>query len=545
VKDLLNRFMRSIPGGRGQGPDDPDRLAREVVRLHEEGRYRQAQDSARRLVEVQRGRLGPHHPDYASALTNLALLIQTRGDLDAAEPLLREALGVRKDALGERDPQYAAGLSRVADLLLLRGDLDAAEPLMRQALEVHKEALGEHHPDYASGLTGLALLLHRRGDGEAAEPLLRQALEVRRESLGDRHPMVASALGNVGLVLQGRGDPAGAEAHFRQALEIRRESLGERHPDYAASLSHLGTLLYERGDHGPAEPLLRQAVSVRKDALGPRHPDVLADLRTLEAIVQARPTLLLNGPGGPAPAEDPIPAFASDRALEQLGRGPREIAAEARGLAETFARVGAALAHAAQGMQHGLPPLFPMLNDAAACHNAFVALHQEASRRAEALGLAPSASSLLSLPELAALMDLVGQTEDEFARRAAVLRQATGVIDRVLSLRHRVPSESLMLIDCHEPASSLRAALAVARVSDELPDEATRLADGSHPFAALARLAGQDADLGDDDWHRLHAEVAAHFGRPLAAAAVRGRLTTTPAQERVGSRNGTPPQTTR
>jgi hypothetical protein len=350
-------------------------------------------------------------------------------------------------------------------------------------------------------------------------------LRIRREALGDRHPMVATAIGNVGLVLQRLGDLSAAEPLLREALEIRLEALGAHHPDYGASLSHLGSLLLERHDHAAAEPLLRQAVTIRREALGPSHPDVLADLQALEAIPQGRclPTVVAV-PRGPAPEVVAIPAAASDRALEQLARGPREIADEARRMAETFGRVAVAMAHAARGMQLGHPPDMRVLNDAAVCHNAYAALRDEALHRADALGLAPAEGTSLALADLAALMDRVARLEEEIPRRAAALSRAMAALDRVLSLRHRVPSESPLLRTCREAASALRPALAAARLAEGLPDDASLLASGAHPLAALVRLVDSGDSLGDEDWSHLHHVVRDAFGRPLAAAAIRGRL---------------------
>ena len=91
------------------------------------------------LAEVARCTgVGEHHPDYASALIQLALLLIMHGDPTEAEPLLRQALEVRKETLGDRHPDYATCLSSLAGLLWARGDLNGAEPLLQQALEIRR-----------------------------------------------------------------------------------------------------------------------------------------------------------------------------------------------------------------------------------------------------------------------------------------------------------------------------------------------------------------------------------------------------------------------
>ncbi|MFL6417733.1 MAG: tetratricopeptide repeat protein [Bryobacteraceae bacterium] len=48
--------------------------------------------------------LGPDHPDVATGLNNLAVLLQAKGDYAAAEPLYRRALAIDEKALGPNHP---------------------------------------------------------------------------------------------------------------------------------------------------------------------------------------------------------------------------------------------------------------------------------------------------------------------------------------------------------------------------------------------------------------------------------------------------------
>ena len=100
--------------------EEAHRLRREAVDFYAEGRYVEAIEAARRLTQIQRALIGPHHPDLATGLTNLALLLQTQGDWDAAEPLHREALAIRKSALGERHPDYIASFQSLRHLMQSR-----------------------------------------------------------------------------------------------------------------------------------------------------------------------------------------------------------------------------------------------------------------------------------------------------------------------------------------------------------------------------------------------------------------------------------------
>src|SRR4051812_40597846 len=72
-----------------------------------EGREHEAVANARHRLELQRQAVGERHPEFATGLNQLALLLIMHGDPEHAEPLLREALAIRKDVLGEHHPDYA------------------------------------------------------------------------------------------------------------------------------------------------------------------------------------------------------------------------------------------------------------------------------------------------------------------------------------------------------------------------------------------------------------------------------------------------------
>src|SRR5215218_10625412 len=148
-----------------------DRLNHAAGGAVAEGREHEAVANARHRLELQKQAVGERHPEYATGLNQLALLLIMHGDPDRAEPLLTQALEIRKDALGENHPDYATNLSSLAGLLWARGDLDGAEPLLRQALEIRWEVLGSSHPKSVASLNSLEQLLRAKQDWEGIERL--------------------------------------------------------------------------------------------------------------------------------------------------------------------------------------------------------------------------------------------------------------------------------------------------------------------------------------------------------------------------------------
>lgn len=504
----LLQAVRGLPGARSRST--VERLSYKVMRSYEEGRFREATEAARQLLDVQREELGEDHPDCATALSNLALLLQRQGDLEGAEPLLRKVLAIRKHALGESHPDYATSLNNLGELLSLSEDLDGAEPLLRQALDVRKSVLGETHPDYAVSLSSLALLLNRRGDLVGAESLLSRALDIRREMLGEFHPDFAAGLSNLATLLIDRGELTRAEALLRQALHIRSAALGEDHPDSLATSSNLRRLLQRRSQTSNSEG----------SSAGPRAwtPD--------EEVTAGRGDGF-GSSSDPEPVRDRIPTpIPSEEALEieRDGLAAEEIAArgieELARLTDLFREVGTQLRFAGERMQSGGefpdPAIFRALAD---CQYRLSSLATEIRGLAGSLDVpCPPEDRGDGLREIGTLLAAIRRVQADKARS-----QALAVLDRVLKLRPRSPEDQPALERCQEQARELHRILVASPVS-EPPPVAGQLARGEHPFADLLSLVNDRQTLDGERRADLRRGVAWAFGEPLAERAAEARL---------------------
>ncbi len=160
--------------GTEKAADLLDRLA--SYRHRALGAYAQARRLNERALAIRETPLGADHPDTASSLNNLALLLQDQGDLVGARPLHQRALAIRETALGPDHPATAMSLNNLAMLFKNQGDLTAARPLYERALAIHATALGADHPDTATSLNNLAVLLEAQGDYVGSRPLCERAL---------------------------------------------------------------------------------------------------------------------------------------------------------------------------------------------------------------------------------------------------------------------------------------------------------------------------------------------------------------------------------
>ena len=144
-----------------------------ALALKQLARFAEAEPLYRRALAIDERSYGPDHPDVATDLNNLAVLLQATNRLAEAEPLYRRALAIDERSYGPDHPDVASDLNNLAVLLRATNRLAEAEPLYRRALAIDERSYGPDHPDVAIRLNNLAVLLaghEPAGGGRAALP---------------------------------------------------------------------------------------------------------------------------------------------------------------------------------------------------------------------------------------------------------------------------------------------------------------------------------------------------------------------------------------
>ena len=231
-------------------------------------------------MAIREKALGPKHPEVATDLNNLAVLLMTQGQHAAAEPLYRRSLTIREKALGLEHPEVATSLGNLAELLRTKGQHAAAEALIRRSLTIRKKALGPQHPAVADSLIILAGLLMDQRQYAKADAFYRRSLAIYEKSLGSDHPYVAHSLESLALLLNAQERYAGAEPLYRRSLAIREKTLGPNHPDVATSLTNLAGVLHEQKRYGSVIPILRRSRSIESTWLVRELPLLSDQVRT-------------------------------------------------------------------------------------------------------------------------------------------------------------------------------------------------------------------------------------------------------------------------
>ena len=97
--------------------DVATQLNNQAQSLYTQGKYDEAEQLFRRVLEIDEKDLGQDHPDVAACLNNLALLLKTQGKYIEAEALNRRALSILEKQYGREDPDVASCLNNLASVL--------------------------------------------------------------------------------------------------------------------------------------------------------------------------------------------------------------------------------------------------------------------------------------------------------------------------------------------------------------------------------------------------------------------------------------------
>ena len=104
--------------------------------------YPEAEATYGTVVSMFAGTLGSRHPEYALALTNLALVYERQGRLREALPLLESANNILERSFGREAPILATTLYAYADVMKGLGRKSEAQEFARRAKSIPRPDAG-------------------------------------------------------------------------------------------------------------------------------------------------------------------------------------------------------------------------------------------------------------------------------------------------------------------------------------------------------------------------------------------------------------------
>ena len=195
-------------------------------------------------------------------------------------------------------------------------------------------------------------------------------------------------------------------------------------------------------------------------------------------------------------------------------------------LTERFASLATKLAQAARELQvSGTLPAESLFEELAAAQGEFVDFRSTVLDAAASLSVAlPSMAEVNSLKALEPVVRAVAEAIASEERRAATAearKRALAVLDRVLAISHADDPGFPTLVQCQAKAKELRQTV----MDPKAFETGTAPALETTPaFAALLTLIEGREQLDDERFAALEDSVSQSFGRQLAVAATRGKL---------------------
>jgi DNA-binding XRE family transcriptional regulator len=301
--------------------------------LEETGRWADARDLVRDVLDRRRRVLGQDHPDTLHSAHNLAVYLCLLGELRAARDLAHDTLDRQRRVLGEDHPDTLYTANDLANILRLLGEVRAARDLAQDALNRLRRILGQDHPDTLDCASHLAMILHALGEAQAARDLAHDTLNRQRRVLGEDHPSAMNSANDLADTLRLLGEVRAARDLAQDALNRLRRILGQDHPDTLDCASHLAMILHALGEAQAARDLHQDTLNRQRRVLGEDHPSTLYSAHNLAADLRAL---------GEAQAARDLDQDTLDRRRRILGRDHPDTAASADSLAANLRALGEA-----------------------------------------------------------------------------------------------------------------------------------------------------------------------------------------------------------
>src|SRR5881409_1295742 len=204
-----------------------------------------------------------------------------------------------------------------------------------------------------------------------------------------------------------------------------------------------------------------------------------------------------------------------------------DLAKRLAALSERFTTLAAALAQATRELQAGIVPSEAVVDEITKIRTDFVEVRHRILEAARSLSITvPAISEVDSLRALEPVLQTLVQTIATQEKKAALSEARTRVmtvLDRILTVTHSDGPNFASLVQCLIKAKETRQAAQDPKAFDS--EDAPAFLNSIPAFAALLSIIeGRDA-IDDDKFAVLDEQVTQAFGRTLAVAAARGKLT--------------------
>jgi eukaryotic-like serine/threonine-protein kinase len=157
-------------------------------------RFKPALADFERVLSLQQEHLGNEHPDVASTLNNLGIVLTHLARYEEAVARYDQSLRLHEKLEGSEHPNVAFASHNLAVALRRMGKTMEARAAFERALQIRRKALGINHPESLHSAQALVKLLIAAGELEAAQRLLAEVKETRSLMSGADSPEMLAVL---------------------------------------------------------------------------------------------------------------------------------------------------------------------------------------------------------------------------------------------------------------------------------------------------------------------------------------------------------------
>ncbi|ORY12441.1 hypothetical protein BCR34DRAFT_482643 [Clohesyomyces aquaticus] len=250
--------------------------------LAEQGRYRSAEEVARRLVDGQK-RTNADPLDLADSFNLLAVIFSSQGLYVKTERLLLQVIASRKNGLGEEHEKTLHSMGILASLQRKQERWGDAKKTGSQVFQIKKRVLGEEHRSTLFSMFDLVGIYTALGRWKEAEELGIHAVATCRRVLGDEDDLTLSSMKYLSFPYIRQKRWVEAENILRATLETRKRVFGEEHPETVDVMSSLVAVFKGQGRKSDAISLLKDSSRLAAKVLGHQHPDTIRSVAALKA----------------------------------------------------------------------------------------------------------------------------------------------------------------------------------------------------------------------------------------------------------------------
>ena len=218
----------------------------------------------RRVVDIQKARLGPLHEETLRAMNDLGKSYWLHGCYEEALELQTVTAERMKAIFRPPDPRYKDTLAALDGLGVTLGSwrrYQESLEIHQQVLSARSKIIGDTHLDTLSTSSNVAMALLDLGRLEEAESRMTHVYEQRQLQLGKEHPWTLWALVYVAKVHIAAGRLSEAEEILLWGIGAGIRSLDEKHVGVAMGRGELARVYARQGRFDEAERMTLLALN--------------------------------------------------------------------------------------------------------------------------------------------------------------------------------------------------------------------------------------------------------------------------------------------